>query len=192
MTKMATLNATTYGAVFGRLIKEPRLMPLGPGTPNPDVQSELKNLTIEKSFGSETVGDEDMARCCLAGLWLYHDYLDESHSLSQKIESPTGSYWHGLMHRREPDYANSKYWFRHFGTHPIFESLAAAAKGIAAGDVPGPAQFLRSQSAWDPFAFIDLCEKAAGSSAEMLCRLVQQREWELLFDFCYRSAIGIK
>jgi hypothetical protein len=41
-------------------------------------------------------------------------------------------------------------------------------------------------------AFIDLCEKSAsnGSATEMLCRRIQQREWELLFDFCYREAVG--
>ena len=45
-----------------------------------------------------------MAACCLCGLWLLHDFLDESHSLSQEITTDTGSYWHGIMHRREPDY----------------------------------------------------------------------------------------
>ena len=49
-----------------------------------------------------------MASACLAGLWLYHDYLDESHAVSQSIHTPAGSYWHGLMHRREPDFANPK------------------------------------------------------------------------------------
>jgi len=28
------------------------------------------------------------------------------------------------------------------------------------------------------------------SGAEMLCRHIQAREWELLFDFCYRHALG--
>jgi hypothetical protein len=190
MTKMATLNANTYGSVFGSLLKEPRLMPLGPGSPNPDVQSELKILTIEKAFASKAIRDEEMARCCLAGLWLYHDYLDESHKLSQEIETPTGSYWHGLMHRREPDYTNAKYWFRKVGAHPIFDSLTSAAKQLASTELSASRQFLAQQTAWDPFGFINLCEKAASSDLEMLCRQIQQKEWEQLFDFCYRAAMG--
>src|SRR2546430_6689730 len=32
---------------------------------------------------------------------LWHDYLDESHSISQSIETAEGSFLHGIMHRRE-------------------------------------------------------------------------------------------
>src|SRR5262245_21627515 len=47
----------------------------------------------------------------LAGLWLYHDWLDESHRISQSLDTPTGSFWHAIMHRRERDFSNSKYWY---------------------------------------------------------------------------------
>ncbi len=187
---MPMFDPNTYGPAIGPLLKEPRLMPLGPGGPNLDAQSELKSLTRERAFGSETVRDEGMARCCLAGLWLYHDFLDESHKLSQEIQTSSGSYWHGLMHRREPDYSNAKYWFRKVGAHPIFDSLKTATKQIVSSDLPASRQFLAQQTAWDPFGFINLCEKAAGSDLEMLCRQIQQREWELLFDYCFRTATG--
>lgn len=31
-----------------------------------------------------------------AGLWLYVDQLDRSHTISQAIENPTGAFWHGI------------------------------------------------------------------------------------------------
>jgi len=33
---------------------------------------------------------------CLSGLWLYHDFLDESHAVSQELAGPTGAYCAGL------------------------------------------------------------------------------------------------
>ena len=64
-----------------------------------------------------------MALACMAGLWLRHDFLDESHRISQDLENPSGSYWHGIMHRRELDFSNAKYWFRRVGMHRVFEPL---------------------------------------------------------------------
>ena len=46
-----------------------------------------------------------------SALWLYVDELDRSHTISQGIHTATGSYWHGIMHRREGDFGNSHYWF---------------------------------------------------------------------------------
>ena len=60
-----------------------------------------------------------------------------------------------------------------------------------AGESPHPsARFLTTQSAWDPYAFVDLCEASLSgrSPCETLCRSVQQSEWRLLFDHCYRRS----
>jgi hypothetical protein len=182
-----------YGPALAELLREPRLAPLGPGSPNRAALAGLQRLTVENAFPPHPVRDPDMARACLAGLWLYHDYLDESHTISQDLAGPTGSYWHGLMHRREPDYGNAAYWFRRVGRHAVFEPLGRAAAELAAAQSAGSeTAFLTRQSAWDPFAFIDLCEsvQAGRAAGEMLCRHIQQREWELLFDFCYLQALG--
>src|SRR5262245_3674168 len=97
---------TTYSAAISALLPE-ALPALGPGTPNTALRQRLAALEVPTAFGGAPVADESAARCCLAGLWLAHDFLDESHAISQEIETPDGSYWHAIMHRREPDYWNS-------------------------------------------------------------------------------------
>ncbi len=190
---MFTFEPSTCSRAIAELLREKRLNPLGPGEPNLPVRPQLEAFSLERLLAPHPVRDRDMAAACLAGLWLYHDFLDESHTISQDIHTPTGSYWHGLMHRREPDFANAKYWFRQVGNHPVFEPLRVAAAELAASaQANASAEFLATQSAWDPFKFADLCEAClAGSSPyETLCRQIQQREWEILFAQCLQHAVG--
>jgi hypothetical protein len=112
----------------------------------------------------------------LGGLYVYFSCFEEAHRIAQDIATPEGSYWHGIVHRQEPDTGNASYWFRRVGAHPIFPALAEAAA------TPPP---------WDPFAFIDLCEQARrlpGSELEARARAIQRAEWQLLFDYCARPA----
>jgi hypothetical protein len=136
-----------------------------------------------------------MARACIAGLWLRYDQLNESHAISQSLETPAGSYWHAIMHRRERDFSNAKYWFRRVGGFPTFAALNNFVREahIAGLDEPAAASasFLRKQSDWDPFQFVDLCEAAQSQPPLVsICRQIQQREWELLFEYCFRQAIA--
>src|SRR5687768_10504407 len=108
---LTTFDSFAYGAAVASLLA-PRELAVGPGRPEHAVAQQLRRLDAEAMFAPRRVRDRDMARACLAGLWLYHDFLDESHTLSQCIDTPSGSYWHAIMHRREGDFANSKYWFR--------------------------------------------------------------------------------
>jgi hypothetical protein len=181
-----------YGDAISAVLT-PRVPDLGPGTPEAAARHQLSALTLKRAFAGRHIVNEDAARCCLSGLWLLHDFLDESHAISQEIHTVDGSYWHGIMHRREPDYGNAKYWFRRVPRHAIFEPLAEAARKLAtATTLDDPAEYLVTQDAWNAFRFVDLCEAIVRgrSQCENLARQIARREWELLFDHCYRHTIG--
>ncbi len=184
----------TYGPAVADLLHHLAPETLGPGEPVTEARPQLAALTPQTLLAGRPLVDPQMAQACCAGLWLRHHFLDESHQISQEIHTPTGSLWHGIMHRREPDFSNAKYWFRQAGNHPTFAALQQQSRQLAAahaGLLPS-ADFLKRQTHWEPAAFVDLCELAIRSQSEDtgLCEQIQQTEWELLFDFCYQKALG--
>jgi len=196
---MATFDPLTYGPVFAPLLDVDRRRPLNAGRHDASAVAVLKKLAaetafahVQSEFGKAQPADSDMAACCIAGVWLLHDCLDESHSISQGIDTESGSFWHAIMHRREGDFSNAKYWFRHAGQHPAFDPLGRRAAEMAATRGQEPiVKKLITHGTWDPFAFVDLCEAAVRQTTESrdLCLDIQQAEWELLFDHCYRAAV---
>lgn len=179
---MFQLDPADYGP-FQEVLQPDRLPELGPGSEVQSMRPKLRELASSLNFKRE------VGKGCLAGLWLWYDFLEESHQISQAMHNSTGSYWHGMMHRREMDFGNSKYWFRQTGNHPLFPTLAEQAAALAQSTDDAPS-FLSEQASWDPFRFVDLCQQAIRSGEhQLLCQQLQKLEWELLFDYCYREGM---
>jgi hypothetical protein len=178
---MEPFSSSAYGPAVAEILgldgSGERLMPLAGGTcSSPEARERLSRTSARELFPQARAPE-----AALAGLYLYFSCLEECHGLAQEVGTAEGSYWHAVLHRQEPDAGNSAYWFRRAGPHPIFPALrdAAAACGYPAG------------SDWDPFGFIDYCERARrrpGSAEERIAREVQRSEWQLLFDYCASPA----
>jgi len=156
---------------------------LGSGPENLDVAKwiESNDLTVECGNPSDT----NAARCCISGLWLLAGDLDRSHSISQDIHNSNGSFWHGIMHRREHDFGNAKYWFRKVGPHPAFPLIAAASSDWADGLLP-----MVEGSDWNPFAMVDACQMAVehGGNLEQDSAALAWMEWQILWSQNYQTA----
>ena len=72
------MNAPAYPDTLRQLLADDRLNELGPGQPNLAVQPVLKTLTAAKLLAPHKIHDRVAAEACLAGLWLYHDFLDDA------------------------------------------------------------------------------------------------------------------
>ena len=171
----------------------PKLPLLGPGRPELAFVEPLQQADPFRWKRSTGAWSAEAAACCRAGLWLWNGLLEESHVISQAVHTAEGSWWHGIMHRREPDAGNASYWFRRVGDHSLAGPLADRVRGhLADRDIPAAAGWLQTAGRWDAVRFVDLCEQARGRGdrLEHLAREVAAIEWYTLFNFCRGAAAG--
>lgn len=177
---------------FLKLLATSEPASLGPG-PRKDVLSRAE-LDSRLAGLFDSIGLPPGRQPLVQGLvLLWHDHLEAAHKLAQAIENPDGSLVHAIMHRREPDYWNSKYWWQRVGRHPIFGELAGRVTDFleARGEHELLAQIV-PQWQWDAFAFVDVCEVVAGDSTAAawvaaLCE-VQRLEFETALSFFLRES----
>ena len=149
--------ARTLEPLFEALPPDQAMQRLVVETPSEAAPVEL----VAKLLNEPALADRsDLA----AGLWLYVDELDRSHRLSQQMSDPTGAFWHAIMHRREGDFSNSKYWFSRAGQHPAMEQVGEE---------------------YDPVDFVDDVARAHRKGEDDLTLIDRQRrEWSALFEWC--------
>ena len=173
-------------ARFSQFLWHPQPPELGPG-PRANVQTvaalnrQLDEVLIQADVPATSA---EMVR---ATVLLWHDHLDAAHGIVQDVETKDGSYIHAILHRREPDYGNAKYWFQRVGAHPCYGELAKHTSALlkARGDAELERRLL-PRGQWDAFAFVDACEAAASepsdSARDALLREIQRMEFEILLD----------
>jgi len=164
---------------------------LGPGPRDGVMPFDRLNETLDELLGQAGLpaGSRDLVRGLML---LWHDHLDEAHLIVQCIENTDGSFIHGILHRREPDYGNAAYWFRRVRDHAAFAKLAARVEELSNADGGRALKSkLIADGQWDPLAFITLCEHSAGKPANdpqvNLARKIQGLESEVLLEYFINS-----
>lgn len=118
------------------------------------------------------------------GLLYAVDAIHEAHTIFQDDPSDHGSYWHGMMHRREGDFDNARYWFRRAGRLSVAHKLHSAACEHS--------PTMARQETWDAYLLTGLCEQAKFGAEELTgeCVKLQRVEFDALFAYCWRQAVG--
>ena len=198
---MGSEYSSTIAGIVQKLETRDPLPPLAPnGEWDSQLTHRISELSLETLFDGESIEDSTMGDAVQSGLLLWNDALDASHTISQNIESRTGSYWHGIMHRREPDYSNAKYWFGRAGVHSIFPELRERAltllqsSSTESGSLADYTQVIEEAEDWDAFRFVDWCQVADGDRStpedvKTFLQAVQVEEIKLLLHYSYQQAL---
>jgi hypothetical protein len=178
MPALDLLNAQDWDAELVQLIQSAPMPGLDSGPNCSETSQKVGDYLLNRSLA-----DSKMA----AGLWLLAGELERSHLISQSITDRDGSFWHAIMHRREGDFSNAKYWLRHASPHPLEPKLLSkiAEEGVRdrilmpVNDSPLADSFL--------CMIVDLVKQAERKdvkwrdSVQQICWW----EWQLLFEHCF-------
>ena len=154
--------------------------------------ARLENYSLGDLFDGFAVTDSEFGECVKSGLLLWNDALDSSQKIVQKIATKTGNYWHAIMHRRENDYSNAKYWFGRVGKHPIYFELHCYALELSRTEqLEEYTNILESNGEWNAVQFVDWCQAARNSEdrVEAFLKQLQLKELKLLIVFSCKNAL---
>ena len=163
--EFAGFLASSFSTELRSAVESTPMAPLGEGS----VHATLKPLLTGGIGDHLTDVAPSRQMEILSGLWLVAGDIHASHSISQDLPSAEGSFLHGIMHRREGDFGNAKYWFRRVGSHSVFEQIAHESDGHYS----------------DPFDFVDACAAAKGDDV-IACQRSQWVEWQALMGSMVR------
>ncbi len=141
---------------------------------------EVRQATDSELAGGQAVGP--LFPAVRSGLFYRFDALDDAHRLVQDLPGEVAAYWHGMIHRREADYDNARYWFRRAGALPIFGALHGAASFSPE---------MARQFTWEPYLLTHLFEQKrfGGDGDEAELAKLQQVEFDHLFDYTWRQSV---
>ncbi len=126
-------------------------------------------------------------------LYLTFDCFEEAHNAANDHEGTVAGNWiHAILHRREPDAGNSKYWYARVKSpakvsEGIGREALALLKKIPAPGLESLTRKVEKSKAWEPEVFVDLCEefrkKEPQEPAYKVLAALQEIEWKGLAEY---------
>lgn len=156
-------------------------MDLSSGKPDFSRLGDFEDLATLVAEIRGTDRQQEMSQCCLSAIWLWNDFLEQSHRISQTLYCEAGSYLHGIMHRREGDFDNSRHWLRKTVGAGC---LLAVTKGLPL--CSDPALIARCGTPFDPAQLTTLVEQNLNNDSLNLKKLTFTELWGL-FDWCFHQ-----
>tara|TARA_B100001123_G_scaffold18940_2_gene21226 strand:+ start:1977 stop:2492 length:516 start_codon:yes stop_codon:yes gene_type:complete len=151
----------------------------------PSLGPEKRNDSLGLNECEDLIGsalkfpDTEHQALIRSALLLWHDHLEASHEISQCINSKDGSFLHALMHRREPDFPNAKYWLNQTGQYKAYSEIAKRSK-ILLKEASLSKLFTDE---WNPYAMVDSVEQTnPNTQTYKTLQKIQQIEMEIFIE----------
>ena len=150
------------------------------------------------AIAAKAVASSGLNPLAQGALYLYLDCFEEAHNVANEREGTwEGNWLHAMLHRREPDAVNSKYWYaRVKAPEGAYRSIGWAVLEVLGQKPPKGfedlARKVHKSCLWEPDPFVDLCDKVrvedpASAPYRLLVRL-QETEWSAYL----KSVLGDK
>ncbi len=176
--------------------------PLPPLTPKEPwkrkLTETLQTMPLTNLLGNQTLKNSSLENTVKIGLLIWNDALDEAHRILQDINTKTGDYWHAIVHRREPDYENSKYWFNRVGNHPVYPFLRKQMldllkkHSLESNELASYETTIQDGHNWEAAQFVDWCESVTQDSKVEVIHFLQRAQVEeikILLDYSYHDGL---
>ena len=181
-----TFSMDRYPDFIQRLLLHERTLddPLPKEPSDYELVIRIREVDDARIFGPQTLAPDAPVALVRVGLFYYHNALDDSHKQAAKSAGDIAAYWHGMVHRREGDFENARYWMRRAGEQPVFQEMQARASDGS--------PHMSRQPNWDPFLFIHLCEQYKYGETEYKKELghLQRVELAAIFDYVWRRCVA--
>lgn len=140
-------NDPNFREISEALFQRQPLPPLCPKHPwREDLRSRIDSLSVSNLLKG--------------ALHLLNDDLESAHRIAMACETMHANYLHALVHRREGDFSNSRYWFNTLREHPAWRELR------------------RVRPDWSPLKFLAWCESCSEGCPEQSCQKLEELQAE--------------
>ncbi|KAK9898690.1 hypothetical protein P389DRAFT_193711 [Cystobasidium minutum MCA 4210] len=126
MAASSSSSSSAVESISAKLLaRAPTDVPLTPKSPwDTSLRAEIQS--VKPSRGGSSRGSSDVLK---AAMHLCNDDIDNAHELAQAHEeSMTANLIHAILHRREQDYWNSKWWLSRI-KHPLLAQIHNGTSG---------------------------------------------------------------
>ncbi len=123
--------------------------------------SEVIDIELHKLWKARVLPEwsEKQTKCLLL---LWHDYMELSHHIADDERTTDFIYFHAIIHRREKDVFNSRFWFRQLDMrHIVISDIAKEVRTYLTekGEIQLLESFVKDDG-WIPLEFLEEINKA--------------------------------
>lgn len=158
--------------------------PLPDGPQDIEMILRIRAASDADLIGSAWLEDRSLIPLLRAGLFYFHDAVEESCRHAELPRGPLADYWRQMIYRRLGEFELARHYGRSAGELPPFQLMLRLVKD----DCPAMAR----QANWDAYLVNSLTEQFRFGESDLLPQLrrLQRVEFTHLYRYTWKLAVG--